>query len=236
MFLSIIQIFTGFFAAMAHVLSGPDHLAAVTPFAIEEKKKAWKIGMFWGAGHITGMLLIGILFGLFKDYFPIEKVSSYSETIVGFILIGIGIWVISKAFEFRKKTKHLHVHSDEHSFIHTHDNASKLNHNHSHDEHHKTLAKNSQSAFFVGTIHGFAGVAHFILFLPILGFTSNLEVGSYIIGFALGTIVAMVLFAIILGKASAYLNSSNPQKALKYLRFSSGVLAIAIGLYWIMYS
>ena len=39
-------LFAGIIAAMLHVISGPDHLAAVTPFAIESKRKAWKIGLF----------------------------------------------------------------------------------------------------------------------------------------------------------------------------------------------
>ena len=45
-------IIAGIIASMLHVISGPDHLAAVMPFAIESKKKAWKIGLFWGFGHI----------------------------------------------------------------------------------------------------------------------------------------------------------------------------------------
>ena len=52
-------LFAGIIAAMLHVISGPDHLAAVTPFAIESKKKAWKVGLFWGIGHLLGMLSIG---------------------------------------------------------------------------------------------------------------------------------------------------------------------------------
>jgi len=35
-------------AAVLHVITGPDHLAAVIPFAIESKKRAWKVGLFWG--------------------------------------------------------------------------------------------------------------------------------------------------------------------------------------------
>ena len=55
-------LFAGIIAAMLHVIAGPDHLAAVTPFAIESKKKAWKVGLFWGVGHLLGMLFIGVLF------------------------------------------------------------------------------------------------------------------------------------------------------------------------------
>ena len=67
-------LITGSLAAMLHVITGPDHLAAVTPFAIESKKKAWKVGVFWGIGHLFGMSLIGVLFILFEEFIPIEKI------------------------------------------------------------------------------------------------------------------------------------------------------------------
>ena len=75
-------IFAGIIAAVLHVISGPDHLAAVIPFAIERKKKAWKVGLFWGIGHLTGMLFIGALFLAFKEMIPVEKISKHSEKLV----------------------------------------------------------------------------------------------------------------------------------------------------------
>jgi len=82
-------LITGTLAAMLHVLSGPDHLAAVAPLAVENRNKTWRIGLFWGLGHIAGMLLIGILMTLFRDFIPVERISEHSEQLVGFILIMI---------------------------------------------------------------------------------------------------------------------------------------------------
>jgi len=73
-------------------------LAAVTPFAIESKKKAWKVGVFWGLGHLLGMSLIGVLFLLFEEIIPIEKISNYSEQLVGFVIIFIGLWAFYQIF------------------------------------------------------------------------------------------------------------------------------------------
>ena len=70
-------LLAGIAASILHVVSGPDHLAAVTPLAIETRRKVWKIGLFWGFGHLTGMLLIGLLFLLFRQYIPIEKISEH---------------------------------------------------------------------------------------------------------------------------------------------------------------
>ena len=68
----------GLLASMLHVLTGPDHLAAATPFALESERKAWKIGLLWGIGHLVGMMAIGVLFIIFKEFIPIESISNYS--------------------------------------------------------------------------------------------------------------------------------------------------------------
>ena len=126
----------GLIASMLHVITGPDHLAAVTPFAIESKKKAWKIGLFWGIGHLTGMLLIGILFVIFKELIPVDNISHYSEQLVGIVLIGIGIWAFYKIFKIEKKHKHLHIHSENNPVIHIHghEHSHEKSHHHAHDK------------------------------------------------------------------------------------------------------
>ena len=91
-------LLAGIAASILHVVSGPDHLAAVTPLAIETRRKVWKIGLFWGFGHLTGMLLIGLLFLLFRQYIPIEKISEHSEQLVGAVLIIVGLWALYSVF------------------------------------------------------------------------------------------------------------------------------------------
>ena len=86
----MLTFLTGFIASVAHVATGPDHLAAVTPLAIDSRKKSWMIGFSWGFGHTVGMLLIGALFLVFKEFLPIEAISKHSDTAIGFLLIGIG--------------------------------------------------------------------------------------------------------------------------------------------------
>ena len=68
----MLTFLTGFIASVAHVATGPDHLAAVTPLAIDSRKKSWMIGFSWGLGHTVGMLLIGALFLVFKKFLPVE--------------------------------------------------------------------------------------------------------------------------------------------------------------------
>ena len=93
----LISSFTGFLAGIIHVISGPDHIAAIAPFAIDKNKKSWLTGLFWGIGHTSGVWLIGIFAFLLREVLPIDLISSLSERMVGLVLIGIGIWGIRKA-------------------------------------------------------------------------------------------------------------------------------------------
>jgi len=223
-------LFAGIIAAMLHVISGPDHLAAVTPFAIESKKKAWKVGLFWGIGHLLGMLSIGVLFLLFKELIPIEKISEHSEKFVGFILIILGLWIFLKIFKEEKKHKHIHVHSQNNPIIHEHPHihASEKVHNHNHPN----LKQGNIASLSFGFVHGLAGIAHFLLFLPVIGFASTFSSVQYIIGFAIGTLIAMISFAMVVGKVAAFSKQDHNDTFFKGIRLAGGLFAFVIGIYW----
>jgi ABC-type nickel/cobalt efflux system permease component RcnA len=223
-------LFAGIIAAMLHVISGPDHLAAVTPFAIESKKKAWKVGFFWGIGHLLGMLSIGILFMVFKKLIPLENISNHSEKFVGIILISLGLWVFYKIFKEEKIHKHIHIHSQNNPLIHKHQHIhnSEKNHNHSHSN----LKQSKIASLSVGFVHGLAGVAHFILFLPVLGFVSYFDSSKYIIGFAIGTLLAMTSYALVIGNIVAHSKQDHNPTFLKGIRLAGGLFAFVIGIYW----
>ena len=225
-------IYAGILAAIFHVITGPDHLAAVTPFAIESKKKAWKVGVFWGLGHLLGMSLIGVLFILFEEFIPIEKISEYSEQLVGFVLIFIGVWAFYQVFNKKSKHQHLHVHIEKSPVVHKH------SHDHDHDKmHHHDHGKKIKHSYFtsfsVGVLHGLAGVAHFILFLPILGLDSTFASVQYIIGFAIGTVVAMTTYAFAVGKIATLAKKEHNEDFFKGVRLAGGLFAIIIGIYWL---
>jgi len=230
--ISSFPLIAGLIAAMLHVVTGPDHLAAVTPFAIESKRRAWKIGLSWGIGHIVGMLTIGFLFTAFKGLIPIDKISSHSEQLVGLTLIGIAIWVFYRIFKGNKVHKHLHIHSEHHPLIHKHEHSHIHQNAHAHT-HSKIIKQSSFTSFSIGVIHGLAGIAHFILFLPVLGFKNQMESITYILGFGMGIILAMTTFALIIGKISSFSKNGHNELFFKGIRIGGGVFAAVIGIYWL---
>ena len=221
------------FASVLHVITGPDHLAAVIPFAIESKKRAWRVGLFWGIGHLTGMLAIGVLFLIFRELIPVEKISEHSEQLVGFVLIIIGIWSFYKIFKKNKNHKHLHVHSEEAILIHKHEHKHihKLTHKH---EHKQSADQSNFASFSIGFLHGLAGISHFILFIPVASFKNQLDSIMYLVGFSTGIVLAMTLFAFLIGNISSFSKNEHNDTLFNGIRFAGGLFAIIIGIYWIL--
>lgn len=201
----MISLIAGISTSMLHVVSGPDHLAAVTPLALSSRRKSWFVGLFWGIGHVVGALLIGGLFILLRGLIPIDLISVYSEQIVGLMLILIGVWAFWKI-----------RHSDTH--VHTYE-ISK--------------SKTYLSAFSIGVIHGLAGVSHIIGILPTLALPTKTDAFLYLGGFAFGTILTMIIYSSILGFISD--KTVTNHKYLLYKRISTigGIFAIMVGVYWI---
>lgn len=229
-------LYIGLLAAVIHVVSGPDHLAAVAPLALNTKFRTWIVGMSWGIGHILGMLIIGIFFYYFKEIIPVEFISAYSEKIVGILLILIGLWAFFRIYktDSPQQHKHLHSHVDESGTytLHRHQHVHKEEKLHLH-KHLKQKKQTYWTALGIGVIHGLAGVSHLLGLLPTLAFESNLDSVLYLAGFAVGTILAMVAFSIILGLIG---NSKVAKDKITFQRMINGIAgfaAIFIGIYWI---
>ena len=88
----------GLSAGTIHALSGPDHLSAVAPLVINERSRRWRMGLFWGIGHSLGVWLIGLIALVLRGFLPLDALSSWSERLVGVVLIGVGLWGLRRAF------------------------------------------------------------------------------------------------------------------------------------------
>ena len=128
-FLGTLSI-SGLFAGFVHVLAGPDHLAAIAPYAVNAKARAWRTGVRWGLGHSAGVLGVGLLALLLRDTLSIDLVSAWSELCVGMVLVSIGVWGLRAVLACGADT-HLHRRDGQ-------------SHGHAHEH----------PAFAVGTVHG----------------------------------------------------------------------------------
>ncbi len=212
----MIPLITGLAAGGLHVFSGVDHLAALAPMAVENPGRAGRNGGLWGLGHGLGVVIVGGLGLWLRSLVDIEAWSSWAEFAVGFLLIGVGVWAITRA---RQIEIHAHSHEHEsstHAHIHSHGPGG---HNHRH------------IVLGVGIFHGMAGSGHLFGVIPALALPLS-EAALYLTAYLVAAVLAMGSFAYLLG----ILARKGGSEWVNRLMYGSGGLAIAVGLFWIVNS
>jgi ABC-type nickel/cobalt efflux system permease component RcnA len=213
----------GFIAGLGHVLAGPDHLAAVAPFAVRGHRRAVLLRIRWGLGHAGGVALVALLALLLREVLPVEQLSEWSERAVGIVLVVIGYWGLRTALRGRLHA-HEHEHEgDRHIHVHVHDPTTP------HDS--PQAHVHTHHAFGVGTLHGLAGSSHFLGVLPALLLPTKVAAGAYVAAFGLGSILAMAVFSgcigLVAGRATA-----RSIEAYNGLLGLCSVAAVGIGIWW----
>ena len=212
----ILTLISGAIAGAYHVLSGPDHIAAVAPLALAARSRAWRTGCTWGIGHASGVVVVAVAAVLLRDVLPIGDASAWGERLVGGALIALGFWSVARAARVRT-TPHAHgpLHH-RHLAVHAGPAwARRLGHAH--------------AAFLVGTLHGVAGSSHFFGVLPALALPTTHASLVYVAAFGVGTVLSMTAFAGALGRVGPH----SAAWSHRVLMGTTGVLAIAVGAVWI---
>lgn len=197
---------SGLLFGALHVLSGPDHLAALAPFSVEARRRAWLLGLRWGIGHAGGIVCVGTLAYLVRERLDLALLQSVGTGAVGVILIGIGLWGLHHV-----RGADLDAGAADAGDRHVHTTA----------------------AFLIGSVHGVAGTGYLLGVLPLLALSSWLDASAYLAGFAMGTIAAMMLFSSLLGLLA---QGAGSRAVLVYRRVfaATSALALAVGVAWIL--
>ena len=130
-------LLSGVFAGGVHVVSGPDHLAAVLPLTLRARRPALEAGAAWGLGHGLGVLVLIAAGQLLRDAIDIDAVAGMAEFAVGLLLVFMGVRTLRHArrASVEPAADHAHTH----------------------------LARN---ALGFGVLHGVAGTTHLLAALP----------------------------------------------------------------------
>ncbi|MFC1653831.1 sulfite exporter TauE/SafE family protein [Patescibacteria group bacterium] len=205
----------GFVLGLKHAIEA-DHLVAISSLATNPRSflKSSLIGVVWGLGHTTSLLVVGFLVLVFKVNVS-EEVGIFLEMFVGAMLVFLGV----KVFINKPKVhSHEHNHDDEtHKHIHLHKN------NNGHG---------SKKSFVVGLIHGLAGSGS--LMLLVLSTIGSFWRGMiYIFTFGFGSIVSM-------GVVSGFMGLSVKKGIEKLTNFEekvrnvSGTMSVLMGAYLVL--
>ncbi len=73
--------------------SDPDHLAAVTTLVSNGRGGATRLGLTWGLGHATALILLGVPIVLWKAYLP-PRVEQSAEVTIGLVIIALALWLL----------------------------------------------------------------------------------------------------------------------------------------------
>jgi hypothetical protein len=205
---TLIAASAGLLAGLVHALAGPDHLSAVAPLVIQEPRRRWLMGLLWGVGHSLGVWAVGLLALLLRGILPVESLSSWSERLVGVVLIGVGLWGLHRTFASRIP-RHPHEHED------------------------GPRKRPGRAAVWIGSLHGLAGSSHLLGVLPALALPSRGAAVAYVVGFGLGSVVAMTAFSSALGLIATRLTARGGM-AYQALLGAFSAAAIMIGGYWLI--
>jgi hypothetical protein len=160
--------------------SDPDHLVAVTSLVASENsdhRDAARLGAWWGLGHATMLLAIGLPLIFFKSELP-PWLESGAEKAVGVVILVLAARVIWKW-----------ARGDYRAGPHRH---GEKGHRHlrREDEHLHTPARTPAQAFGIGVIHGLAGTGAVVLLL-LAAMPTQLEAAAALAVFAPMSIVSM---------------------------------------------
>ena len=222
----------GFVLGLRHALDA-DHLAAVSTFASEEKN-IWRsslIGVYWGLGHTTALLVFGMAIAIFRLAVP-TRLSQVLEFLVGVMLVVLGLNVIRKLRKEQAIHAHTHTHDGvAHSHLHIHlgeaahpavpDGAEHAHRHHS--------LRMGGRPFIVGVVHGLAGTAALML-LVIGAIPSLLLALGYVLIFGVGSIGGMMVISMLMSIPLA-LAARRVTAIERAIRLAAGLFSLGFGIF-----
>ena len=229
----------GLAAGALHTLTGPDHLAALTPLTIGRSRlQSTLLGGLWGCGHNTGQIIVGAVFLALRERLNLDLLEVGSKLAVGVTLTLIGVMGAREALG----TSHHHD-GDEH------DNNSAHGHSHSHGHGHgiedlpgwllavlgsgrsgggagsgaaKTAPRTfALATYATGVVHGLQPDALLVL-LPALALP-RAAAAAYLATFLLGTVLAMASYTLFIGAGTERLRRAAPGITRRISLVSSAV-------------
>lgn len=193
-----------------------DHIMAVSTLSSKRPsiKQSIRFCVQWAVGHGGVLVALGLLIFALGVQVP-ESLSLWAERLVGFMLIGLGAWLLISLW---RQSVHMHVHR--HGEI-THVHLSK-----------DTSNKHSHTPVLVGITHGLAGSAPVLALVPAVS-QGRLDVAlGYIVLFSLGVMLSMFMFGASLGGLQNWLQQRS-NLLFNVSRGSIACVSMILGGLWI---
>ena len=182
----LVALGIAFLLGLRHA-SDPDHLVAVTSLVAAEDgytRKAARLGAWWGIGHASALVAIGVPLIVFKTGLPVW-LESGAEKAIGVVILLLAARVIVKwaRGDYRATA---HCHREGHPRRrHLREGAGS--------RHRHLKVRTRGQALSIGLLHGLAGTGAVVVLL-IAALPSRLEAGLALGVFAPMSVVSMAAF------------------------------------------
>ena len=221
-----IVLLISFLMGLRHA-TDPDHLAAVTTLIASERglrraRKASLMGLLWGLGHGTTLVLVGLPLVLLGRYLP-EIVQRVAEVAIGGVIVFLAARLLLR---WQRGLYHAHTHSHDdgppHRHVHSHA------HGDSHEHAHHTPPHTPFAAFVVGLVHGIGGSGGLTLLL-LSTISDKAQATIALLLFAAGTALSMVLLSTAFGLA---IGGEPIRRHFERVAPILGFLGVALGVWY----
>lgn len=216
----------------------PDHLTALSTLVLAQRqdgaRRAGTLGLAWGLGHATTLILLGLPVVLFRHHLP-ESLLRVAEVAIGVVIIALAVRLLLR---WMRGYFHTHPHSHDgiqHSHPHVHEGGkaghSPSRHSHAHAE---GLGRSPLAAYGIGLVHGVGGTAG-VGIMVVGAASSQLRGVAALMLFAVGTAVSMALvsstfgYALARGAVARRITSVVPLLAFASLAFGVWYALDAVG-------
>lgn len=200
---AVIALLVALLLGLRHA-TDPDHLTAVSALALSDEergaRRAGLLGLSWGLGHATTLVLFGVPAVLLRSYLP-GPAQHVAEALVGAVIVGLALRLLHR---WRRGYFHSHPHRHgarwhTHPHAHTGHDEHAADHVHRHEE---GLGRSPLAAYGIGLLHGMGGSAAVTLLL-IGAIPQRLEATVALVIFALATTASMCLLSLGFGTVIA---------------------------------
>ena len=207
-------------AGCLHTLSGPDHLAALTPLTIgRSHAAAAALGGLWGFGHCVGQAVLGLAMVLLKDRFAslVPSLAKWGSATVGGTLLAIGCLGLFETYQAHSETAAEAAEAEREAEAEAEALLASSSSSPS------SSGGNEVGGFFssllgakgrfnlwtlaTGVVYGLQPDALFVV-VPALALPTKAAAASYMCAFVLGTVGAMGSYAAAIGATSRAIISS----------------------------
>ena len=95
---------TGLFLGLMHVFT-PDHLSALSALSVGSSWRAFALGVRWGIGHSSGLLLVTAIFIYLKGDLDLRRFGRYCDGLVGLCMALIGVYGVFGALKHARERR-----------------------------------------------------------------------------------------------------------------------------------